>query len=836
MNILILKVNICILFVHYVKGCVFHPGYYLANYDSGNPVISSEHGTAEACCDYCLSLLVQDALIYAFLVNAGPYCFCVKYKYPSIGQYALDTHGFYWRPPVNHPVPANPYNWTIGSTYNVQVTYREYKGTNDQMEIYTFNNMSHPTLKSGQIILESIVESHEIPFPAERKFIQNNATKLHSSLKETFKDIPHFVFGHYALTFTVADMGAYDNSELWFTSTYSNDEFAVIDFKSFRLTRPSRNCHGVVLKHDGAAIEGGYVVSLSMNTSDVCNVDLENVHLLLAHEDMLEAYEVKYEDQSIEATSVIYSTREAKITFDRFYMRSIIDIKIYFRFTGTVSRKTAIMSALLYTGFANNISSVKKEEKIFTTLTNLQYGIGFYVLSTDTSKCLNTNPSNDGLVLDLLCSYFRAIPHNLLHESGKCARVTATETILEECNKTRRLEIRESRIHLPDGQQMAHSSTTVDSPIISATPDSTGTTLKRTYDIPNYISKLKGYTPQLRNIIAYDNITDTVFGKDMNGHNVLIKKRHNERKLFYTSPVTWNRLFTASTVVMAKSYSYSDLATAPKSNEIVFGDVTFDVTYYGIIDRTSDEYFILWIPDDKCNQFAGQSQILALRTCIEIKKYCPQVQNGFFYIYGVVDKLTTSKVYCDMETDNGGWVVIANYTVRNGVHGDISNNQTDILNDVATSGFTKYLSSNIGFSNVFTYIGLKQIRFYCYTDKPGRTLHTRSLYTSEMVNAFVWMKGSTSTQYTVCNSFQMYPDDTSHLSRRCSEWGNNGNNAGGGYYGYTGDRSNHLYKYPIHIAFKNLHWFIGFNNINVCDECVEKSNTVTYGDWIIYVR
>lgn len=104
---------------------------------------------------------------------------------------------------MNHPVPANPYNWTIGSTYNVQVTYREYKGTNDQMEIYTFTNMSHPALKSRQIILESTAESHEIPFPAERKFIQNNATKLNSALKETFEDIPHFVFGHYALTFTV---------------------------------------------------------------------------------------------------------------------------------------------------------------------------------------------------------------------------------------------------------------------------------------------------------------------------------------------------------------------------------------------------------------------------------------------------------------------------------------------------------------------------------------------------------------------------------------------------------------------------------------------------------
>lgn len=126
--------------------------------------------------------------------------------------------------------------------------------------------------------------------------------------------------------------------------------------------------------------------------------------------------------------------------------------------------------------------------------------LGFYVLSTDTSKCLNTNPSNDGLVLDLLCSYFRAIPHNLLHKSGKCVRVTATETILEECNKTRRLEVRESRINLPDEQQMAHSSTTVDSPIVSATPDSTGTTLKRTYDIPNYIFKLKG----IKHLFTYE--------------------------------------------------------------------------------------------------------------------------------------------------------------------------------------------------------------------------------------------------------------------------------------------------------------------------------------------
>lgn len=107
-------------------------------------------------------------------------------------------------PPINHPVPGTPVEWVMGNTYTVYVTFREYKGTNDQMEIFTFTNMSDPSVASGQIIVETTVEHDGATVPVERKFIRNEVTKLNSSIIETFEALPHLVFGHYALTFTVS--------------------------------------------------------------------------------------------------------------------------------------------------------------------------------------------------------------------------------------------------------------------------------------------------------------------------------------------------------------------------------------------------------------------------------------------------------------------------------------------------------------------------------------------------------------------------------------------------------------------------------------------------------
>ena len=61
-------------------------------------------------------------------------------------------------------------------------------------------------------------------------------------------------------------------------------------------------------------------------------------------------------------------------------------------------------------------------------------------------------------------------------------------------------------------------------------------------------------------------------------------------------------------------------------------------------------------------QLVSITEVLALHSCKEIKKYCKTAISGFYWIGGK-DMTEKKYVYCDMETDEGKWYKITLYSL-----------------------------------------------------------------------------------------------------------------------------------------------------------------------------
>ena len=49
----------------------------------------------------------------------------------------------------------------------------------------------------------------------------------------------------------------------------------------------------------------------------------------------------------------------------------------------------------------------------------------------------------------------------------------------------------------------------------------------------------------------------------------------------------------------------------------------------------------------------AQTKSSSLGTCKQIKKLCPEVKSGYFWLRDATNRLNINNFYCDMETDSG---------------------------------------------------------------------------------------------------------------------------------------------------------------------------------------
>jgi len=132
------------------------------------------------------------------------------------------------------------------------------------------------------------------------------------------------------------------------------------------------------------------------------------------------------------------------------------------------------------------------------------------------------------------------------------------------------------------------------------------------------------------------------------------------------------------------------------------------------------------------------------------------------------------KVYCDMQTDQGGWTLISRYTIENGI---IPNPVTQPLGevfDIVASNFTMSIRRE-EYANLYSLLRYSQIKFYCYSDISGKTFHIKTMPNKFFHRLNQLLVNNNDLGESSCGSFAVLPDDNSYMSQHCGEWGNTGN-------------------------------------------------------------
>ncbi|KAL9957009.1 hypothetical protein ACROYT_G038586 [Oculina patagonica] len=189
------------------------------------------------------------------------------------------------------------------------------------------------------------------------------------------------------------------------------------------------------------------------------------------------------------------------------------------------------------------------------------------------------------------------------------------------------------------------------------------------------------------------------------------------------------------------------------------------------------------------------------------------------------------KVYCDMTTDGGGWLLIYNVVI------DGPSPPTTLGVETSYRGISNYNINNMvlattALGELRTHLSFTQLRFHC-SKQQGRTFHVTTVTNSTGEAVVQYFSRQKDAMPYACGSFARLNGDNSYLASYCARWGRDINLAYGvGKWGH--ERRRELYDFPAFIGYHH-HWVNspGYNRW----ECDDVISSVSPGDfWKIYVR
>eukprot|EP00794_Sanderia_malayensis_P004392 gene4392-4979_t len=219
------------------------------------------------------------------------------------------------------------------------------------------------------------------------------------------------------------------------------------------------------------------------------------------------------------------------------------------------------------------------------------------------------------------------------------------------------------------------------------------------------------------------------------------------------------------------------------------------------------------------------------KSCKEIKADNFAAKSGQYWVN--LDK--PREVYCDMETDGGGWMLVSNF-VSEATNGRAWSQG----NSIAT--VSKYPSKAFGLSasglkSLQDLIQFDQLRFFCHKNNPGRTVHIATKNNDAGKAVVRYFTGCTNAYPTACGSYSTMADDNSMLSQKCNDWGYNGTYKVN-KWGHSGIGNTRLYDHLMVVAYK-YHWIVPFTTGGrwECDDYTPSGTQVSAGDaWKIFIR
>lgn len=188
------------------------------------------------------------------------------------------------------------------------------------------------------------------------------------------------------------------------------------------------------------------------------------------------------------------------------------------------------------------------------------------------------------------------------------------------------------------------------------------------------------------------------------------------------------------------------------------------------------------------------------------------------------------RVFCDMTTDEGGWLLVSNFVI-----GNPSFPQVKL--ETSYHGISGCLENNTflrktALEELMTHMPFTQLRFHCSKVR-GRTFHVTTAANSSGEAVVQYLSGQTNDEPDSCGSFVRMEDDNSKLAEMCDQW--KGGKGEGAPLGKWGEDS--LYDHTVFVHFSG-HWLLQTGRFE-CDDFNrgEKFVQLSSGDfWKVFAR
>ncbi|XP_074620225.1 uncharacterized protein LOC141879022 [Acropora palmata] len=197
------------------------------------------------------------------------------------------------------------------------------------------------------------------------------------------------------------------------------------------------------------------------------------------------------------------------------------------------------------------------------------------------------------------------------------------------------------------------------------------------------------------------------------------------------------------------------------------------------------------------------------------------------------------KVFCDMTTDGGGWLLVSRLNITH----ETTDPSSQLPWEASYCGIAndQMLLKQTAMKELRALINFTQLRFHCKKEDPGRTFHIATVKNSSGEAVVRYLSGQTDVLPHACDSFYKMSDDDSNLANECRSWGKDDGKYSVGKWGHEMDAAlesdlneTRLFNHAAFVKDK-YHWLLG--DRFECDDDSRSQKTIS-GDnfWEVFVR